>query len=315
MPYVIREGTVQATDIVDAGVQDVYYSPNVNVNNVPVALWQPPVTGNSSLSLLNMPPATPVPNYAPNPEQIANYKAGAQAAAADPEPFYIAQGQNAGTIGNQSEAVAPGSNTSDPNDLSGNPDAQAGMPLASGETILGRLENYLNQQLQASLSGAWKAQGSAPGNPNIMNCYLQVGFPPSSTAPLGPGDSVAWCAAFAGTAIKAAGGLWLKSLSSKAYSDVWFAKGAQRVPINDPSQWRRNDVVYKEAIIRGKVQGHVCFLRGIDLQTGKVSLLGGNQSNNVCVGHYTDYHQIISVGRAWPVDAAFDKPVTGPISG
>jgi len=313
MPYVPREGTVQATDIVDTGLADVYYSPSVYVNNVPVALWQSPVSGNSVLSLLNLPAAPPVADYAPNPEQIANYKAAKQASQANPESFYIAEGANAGTFGNLTAPMPPGANTTDPNDLSGNPANMPNVPLANGDSILGKLENYLNQCLQQAKTGGWKEQGGCPGNPNIMHCFNQCGYPPDKLARIGQCDDVAWCAAFAGTALQAAGALSLSSLTAKSYSDVWFSRGAQRVPLMDPSQWRRNDVVYKESVFNGKLQGHVAFLRGVDLSTGHVALIGGNQGNDVCVGTYTSLHDIRTVGRAWPVTAEFDKPILGPV--
>ena len=303
MPY-IQRSVPQALDIIDPGVQDVYSSPTVYVNFQQVALWNAPTLGNSVLSQLNIPPPPPYVDYAPNPEQIKNYQASAAASLANPIEIDNVDG---GSLGQQKmdQGNAPGPKTSDPNDLAGNPDTADGVPVASGDSVFGRLENFLNQCLQQAAGGAWKANGN---NQNILACYAQNGGVAAAQR-IAPGDACPWCAAFAGYVLRAAGAKALVTFSADSYAQSWIAKcGAKAMPINDPTTWRRNDLVVH---LDDRGNHHVTFIRGVDLERSVYQGAGGNQSHNVTQGTFQagSARWIRFVARAWDVPADFDKPI------
>jgi len=306
MPYVARS-VPQALDIIDPGVQDVYSSPSVFINNVAAALWQPPILGNSALAALNMPADPVVPDYAPTQAQRDNYAASEAAGQSNPEPVEIVAGQGAGQSGSIAQGNMPGTNTTDPNDLVGNPPtADSPVVVPAGESVQARIESFLNQCIQESAGGAWKETGN---NPNIMNCFNQLGFPPNKL-PAPGGDKVAWCAAFAGTVLKASGSPYIQNnLSAKAFSSAW--KGAQSIPITDPTQWRRNDLI----VMSFGSGNHVAFIRGVDLKNNKYQMAGGNQSDNMTQVNVTGINKIYYVGRAWQISPEFDQPIITNLSG
>lgn len=310
MPY-IKRGVPQSRNSADAGVKDVYSSPSVFVNNVPVALWKEAVTGNSALSALSMPAADPVNDYAPNQNQKDNYNAGQNLAELTPYVSESVAGGYAGQSVSTTGGDAIATNTGDPNDTTGNPqNLGSPMTLAPGDTIWGRLENYLNKCLQEAASGVWNEQ-TPPGsiapnyqaNPNIMNAFAQVGFPKNvidnaypGPGKGSPGDQVYWCAAFAGLVLKASGSNYLNSLSSKAYSQSW---NCTRLNVQDRSSWRRNDVVWFSF-------SHVSFIR--EIKNGVLYCTGGNQGNSVTTSKYS-LNDVSFVGRAWEVPEQYDKPL------
>ena len=310
MPY-IQRGFPQARDYLDPGVKDVYSSPSVFINNVPVALWKAPITGNSALSALDMPAAPPVDDYAPNQSQRDNYAANQNLAALNPEYSDSIAGANVGQTVATTGGDAIPTGTGDPNDSTGNPQ-NLGSPvaLAPGDTIWGRLENYLNKCLQEAASGAWHQQtpnGSvAPNytaNPNIMNAFTQVGFPKSvidkaypGPADNAPGDRVYWCAGFAGLVLKASGSTYLNTLSSKSYTQSW---DCTRVNVNDVSAWRRNDLVWFN-------WSHVSFIR--EIKNGKLYCTGGNQGDSVTTSGFP-INKVAFVGRNWPVPDQYNVPL------
>ena len=310
MPY-IQRSFPQARDYLDPGVKDIYSSPSVFINNVPVALWKAPITGNSALSALDMPAAAPVDDYAPNQSQKDNFAATQRLSLLNP---YYSESVAGGNVGQQiatlnGNGIANG--TGDPNDTIGNPQ-NLGSPiaLAPGDTIWGRLENFLNSCLQEAAAGSWTEQtpdGSIapnyPANPNIMNAFNQVGYPKSVLdaaypGPLDrtPGDNVPWCAAFTGLVLKAAGSTYLNTLSSIAYSQDW---NCTRVSVQDVRAWRRNDVVWFGT-------SHVSFIR--EIKNGVLYCTGGNQGDSVCTTNYS-ISNVEFVGRNWPVPDQYNVPL------
>lgn len=121
MPY-IQRSFPQARDYLDAGFEDVYSSPGLYINNVPVALWESPITGNSALSQISMPPAPPVRDYAPNQSQRDNYRSGQAFAVLDPYYGVSVAGGNKGKTISVTGGDAIPTGTGDPNDLIGNPE-------------------------------------------------------------------------------------------------------------------------------------------------------------------------------------------------
>ena len=308
MPYV-PAGVPQALDVTDIGVVDVYHSPSVFVNNVPVALWQSPVLGDSGLSAIVVPPDKPVLDYAPNPAQVDNFNGGQSAAQLDPTTGPIIGGPGTGGQGTIAEGDMPGTGTSDPN--SNGTSTVADSPLnVSGADIWSRLEQNLTQALTDANAGKWKAltqKGdppfTSPMNQNILGCFVDMGFTRASID-ANPefvkrgwvGDTVPWCAAFAGSTLKKSGAKYLpRNLLARNYADAPYAPNLQ----GDSSQWRRNDVVYCSF-------SHVSFLYSLDLKNSIAYIRGGNQSRNVTIMG-VPIQKLAFVGRNWTVPAEYDK--------
>ena len=158
---------------------------------------------------------------------------------------------------------------------------------------------WLDRELS---SGGWTENGPGrPGNPKIMACYRSVGQKTDSS------DQTAWCAGFAGYALKTNCFPAIGTLSSRAYKGYGTS-----IPINDPSLWRFNDiVVFKSNSKPG--QGHVGFYRGYDPTTRRIRVLGGNQGNTLKLSNFLfDDPKTLTVdyiGRNWTVSPEFDKPI------
>ena len=162
-----------------------------------------------------------------------------------------------------------------------------------------RLCAWLDRELS---SGGWAENGPGrPGNPKIMACYRSVGQKTDSS------DQTAWCAGFAGYALKTNCLPAIGTLSSRAYKGYGTS-----IPLNDPSLWRFNDVVvFKSNSKPG--QGHVGFYRGYDPTTRRIRVLGGNQGNTLKLSNFLfDDPNTLTVdyiGRNWTVSPEFDKPI------
>ena len=162
-----------------------------------------------------------------------------------------------------------------------------------------RLCAWLDRELS---SGGWAENGPGrPGNPKIMACYRSVGQKTDSS------DQTAWCAGFAGYALKTNCLPAIQTLSSRAYKGYGTS-----IPLNDPSLWRFNDVVvFKSNSKPG--QGHVGFYRGYDPTTRRIRVLGGNQGNTLKLSNFLfDDPNTLTVdyiGRNWTVSPEFDKPI------
>ena len=162
-----------------------------------------------------------------------------------------------------------------------------------------RLCAWLDRELS---SGGWAENGPGrPGNPKIMASYRSVGQKTDST------DQTAWCAGFAGYALKTNCLPAIATLSSRAYKGYGTS-----IPINDPSLWRFNDIVVFKSNSRPG-QGHVGFYRGYDPTTRRIRILGGNQGNTLKLSNFLfDDPKTLTVdyiGRNWTVSPEFDKPI------
>jgi hypothetical protein len=162
-----------------------------------------------------------------------------------------------------------------------------------------RLCSFLDSQLSG---GGWAENGSGrPGNPKILTCYNACGFGSLKD------DQTAWCAGFAGWALKTNCLPALVTLSSQAYKGYGTS-----IPITDPSLWRWNDVVvFKSNSKPG--QGHVGFYRGYDPTTRRIRILGGNQGNTLKLSNFLfddpKTLSVVYIGRNWTVSPEFDKPI------
>lgn len=281
MPYV-PGGTSQG----DSGlveVADVYHSPTVFANHVPVALWLAPQPG----AVAALPEINRVGISLAQQEAIDSSSAAATSAA-EAEVGLSGRGEvpQEGPLvltssSSQSAAGEAGESTTSTFEIS---------TTSSG--IFVDLAKNIDGCLAEAKAGAWKETGS---NAKIVNCYKTVGFNVN-------GDSTPWCAAFAGTMLKGSGAPAFKTLSSLAY-----AKYGQQVPLDDKSKWRLNDVV----VFSRAGGGHVGFFRGYNPSTGSVLIAGGNQSDNLTeVGFKSGGMPIVGVGRGWTVPNEYDRPVT-----
>lgn len=316
MPYVYRSFP-QAVDYIDPGVQDVYHSPDVYVNSVPVALWQPP-GANGGTSTVSVPPDPPVLDYAPNAEQRENYVRSYQDSFIDPEVGYITEGGNAGQEGSMAGGGdPPGVNTSDANDLSGNPDT-TGATTIGGSGVWTAVYNYLARCLQEAAAGQWKEITpakcpSCPANPKIMHLYTQMGFSRQQLDKAGNystcGDQTPWCAAFVGTVLKECGAPYVKgNLSAIAYNNVKW--GGRPVGKTNYQSWRELDVLVKPS---GKYN-HVGFVRAVDPKSGRYLLTGGNQDNTVNTKVFSDLGSIYNVFRFAELPSEYDKSIIRTIT-
>jgi len=117
-----------------------------------------------------------------------------------------------------------------------------------------------------AINGDWK---EARSNPKILTAFKEV------SSDWAKSDQVPWCAGFTGYALKTSGLAYIKTLSSTLYKGYGVD-----VPLNDRSQWKRWDVV---VFINpnDSAKGHVGFLYGASADGQKLTVFGGNQSNNV----------------------------------
>lgn len=166
-------------------------------------------------------------------------------------------------------------------------------PNADPSQVFAVLGKNMDSALSDAKKGAWKETGS---NYRILSCYKAVGSNLTS-------DNTPWCAAFAGSVMKASGVQALKTLSSLAYRGFGTV-----VPVGDKSKWRLNDII----VFSRKGGGHIGFFRGYNPSTGSILIAGGNQSDNLTETSFRGSGDmpVVSVSRAWSVPADYDKPVT-----
>lgn len=109
----------------------------------------------------------------------------------------------------------------------------------------------------------------AKTNPLVGRMLVSVGMPAR--------DSIAWCSAFVNHVCIDVGA----QRTNKALARSWASVGEEILP----GQVRPGNIV---VLRRGtsKWQGHVGFLVRQDSKAGRVWVLGGNQSNQVCIKAY-----------------------------
>ena len=149
--------------------------------------------------------------------------------------------------------------------------------------------------------GGWRENGPGkPGNPKILKLYSACGRAGDPT------DQTAWCAGFVSYALKTNCFPGKLSLASQAYKGY-----AKSLPLNDPSQWRLNDIVVFSSKTRPGF-GHVGFYRGYDPTTSVIRVLGGNQNNTLNLTNFLfngKELEVTYIGRDWTVSSDFDKPI------
>jgi len=133
-------------------------------------------------------------------------------------------------------------------------------------------------------------------NPSIMQYYADAGFPDIDH------DEVAWCAAFTNAMLKRSGLVGTRSLAARS-----FEKYGQKLDAPKPGCI----VVFPRGNPKGW-QGHVGIVS--EVGDGVLKVLGGNQSDKVCVQTYPTSK---ALAFRWPKVAepkkpAPDTPVTVP---
>lgn len=229
-------------------VADVYNSPNVYINNVLVALWNPAGStapfGTVSVSVsVDLPPEDQaaaevlVADYvaAQNSQPNAYYK---PAAAADG-----VKGNYAGTP--EATSVPDGAIASD--------------PTASD------LIPFLDARLAEAKAGTWRetGQGGAASNSKITGIWTNLGYPASNPWTT---DQTAWCMGFVNYALKSCGYKYVQTASAAAIT-------------TSPEKWTAVQVPKAEAQpgdIAFWSYRHVNFV--YTAANGKYSFVGGNQT-------------------------------------
>lgn len=170
MPYQVGNGP---------RILDVFYSPNVWANNVPIALHLAPIPS----AAIALPEATTVSLSQTQIEGIATTSAQATS-------------QEEAEVGLSGKGEVP---------QEGPIETVAAIPN-TGDLYVD-LSRNIDLCLAEARTGAWKENGA---NARILAAYRSVGFNLGN-------DSTPWCAAFAGSILKKVGVASLKSLSSLAY--------------------------------------------------------------------------------------------------
>jgi uncharacterized protein (TIGR02594 family) len=132
----------------------------------------------------------------------------------------------------------------------------------------------MNQNLIDTIHGeigVIEFEGPAYNNQEILKYFQEIGHKWVKT------DETAWCSAFANWAAKICGLEYSGALDARS----WLGVG---IPVVDPEM---GDVCifWRESIESWK--GHVAFYIGEDARNFWV--LGGNQSNQVCIRRYPKY--------------------------
>ena len=149
--------------------------------------------------------------------------------------------------------------------------------------------------------GGWRENGPGkPGNPKILKLYSAVGRAGDTT------DQTAWCAGFVSYALKTNCFPGKGTLASQGYKGY-----GKSLPLNDPSQWRLNDIVVFTSKTRPGF-GHVGFYRGYDPTTAVIKILGGNQNNTLNLTNFLFNGKelvVTYISRDWTVSSNFDSPI------
>jgi uncharacterized protein (TIGR02594 family) len=263
---------------------DVFRANNVYANKKLVALWEEA----SPSPAIGAPEAIQVTLSLIQSEAVATSGAAATSAA-EAEVGLTGRGEvpQQGPLEKTTPSQSDGAIASDPAGFPAKLD-----PNSDPNAIFAVLAKNIDSSLSEARNGKWKENGR---NVCIVSCYKAVGFNINT-------DSTPWCAAYAGSVLKASGVQALKTLSSLAYRGFGTV-----VPLSDKTKWRLNDIV----VFSRQGGGHIGFFRGYNPANGSVLIAGGNQSDNLTeTGFRATGMPIVSVTRAWTVPAQYDQPVT-----
>lgn len=272
MAYIKGSGAQKDSSL--PAVEDVYSSPNVFVNYVPVALHQSAVS--------------PAPAIILTPAQSAAIGAKIAEAIANP-PL---SGDNGSQVPQRYEG-APAAGVDDMGTTTALVDASAANSTAAANGIPG----FLSQVLAEANNNQWDELGFTPPrgdtrpavvgkNPNILNLWRELGFPVSTDA-YWQDDQTPWCAGFVNWVLKRTGYKYMQSARAYDFQNKTSLYGGVPVPLSDGQP---GDIVVWS-------YSHVNFIY-TSPSPGTYTFVGGNQSdkasptnNNPSGGTITHSHQ------------------------
>ena len=235
MPYIPGTG----------GIDDVYHSGNVFVNNVPVALWLSPgasgtFVGDTPDAPVTIDPVTNAKNQDTYDEYIANPSAS----------------KNPEAAANSVKENYPGTPESD--------EDGAALPPNTNATAAD-VKSFLDKVYEEAKRGMWResGQGGRPSNPNIVGIWKSLGYPASAYWNT---DQTPWCMGFVNFTLKQSGYRYCQEASARAIQ-------------NKPTRWNATPVSPATAQPGDIVLwnfGHVNFV--YTSSGGKLTFMGGNQT-------------------------------------
>lgn len=236
-------------------VADVFHSPSVYVNNVPVALHQKP---NESASFVGIDIDINVELSDPNvTEAIAVAASTVNAYLAEqavnptgPNKFYNEQAAADGVKGNYAGTIEDGTTST----------GTVSVSTSSSDII-----PFLEKTLDEANRGLWRetGQGGKPSNTNITGIWTNLGWPSSSPWNT---DQTAWCMGFVNFALKCSGYRYVQTASAAQITSNPERWGAVQVP---KDQAKPGDIAFWS-------YRHVNFVYSAN--NGKFTFVGGNQS-------------------------------------
>ena len=239
MPYIQTGQPQRRTD--NPGVQDIYHSENVYINNVAAGVWQKP--GASAAFAIDI------------------------AVAAVTAINDVAAQEAAGLTSRPMPAAAVSANAIE-QDYQGTPAAEVTTSSAITSAVASDIVPWLAARLDESNRGMWTRQsppqgkGAAvsPGNPNITGIWTAIGIPQYSN-----NDQTAWCMGFVNFGLKQCGYRWCPEASSQAITTNPGKWNATQVPLN---QGQPGDICFWS-------YHHVNFI--YTANNGVYTFVGGNQ--------------------------------------
>lgn len=293
---------------------DVFFSRNVFINGVEVALYMAPGTGpgGGSQSPTEPSPGLTAAETQRDPEVVVS--ADMEAAAVDSAPVIAADPANLATIASGPMAGLTAKITGGmippagfiPTDLADFADFPDLGEIAITMSPFNLDPSTAFSGMDDMLSGFTSDLSSwtqAADNLNIKACMEEMGY--MSIQDLSA--DVPWSAAFVGTVLKKSGMPYLSNnLSGLAYATEW-SKQAIAANTADPSTWRLNDVITFDM---GDGNGHTGFIRAVDASGSRVTVLAGNQADglNEMTFEGDMWDRIAFVGRGAALPAELDVP-------
>lgn len=229
-------------------VADVYNSPNVYINNVLVALWNP-AGSTAPFGTVSVSVSVDIP---PEDQAAAETLVGDYVAAQNGQPnaYYKPEAAADGVKGNY--AGTPESSSVPDGAIASDPTASDIIP-------------FLDARLAEAKTGAWRetGQGGAASNSKITGIWTNLGYPASSPWTT---DQTAWCMGFVNYGLKSSGYKYVQTASAAAITTNPEKWGAVQVP---KAEAQPGDIAFWS-------YRHVNFV--YTAANGKYSFVGGNQT-------------------------------------
>lgn len=256
MPYVSGSGLIG----------DVFYSKNVFVNNVSVALWNKPQQSASFVGDIRIAGVAIDPLIV---EQIANNDAAFNL---DPAAFAM-----------PADAVSQGA--VEPNYQGTPPQVSTATGVVTTATFTNGIIPFLAERLQEADGGLWSRSYQTTGvdNPNIVGIWQSIGL-----GAVIQHDTTPWCMGFVNFTLKQCGYKWCPEAGAIAIENSPSRWNATSIPLD---QGQPGDI----ALWDYSGHNHVNFV--YTAQGGKYTFVGGNQ-NSRATNNNNPSNSTISI--AWP---------------